>query len=64
VTEKGPGDLVTVADGGRGARPRHGIAGLDGSDYEPWSDRNGLVLAADRATHTRATTVLAPDGVL
>lgn len=40
------------------------VARLDGSDYQPWSDRTGLVLAADHATHTRATALLSRDGTL
>ena len=57
VWDHAAGTLLLEEAGGRVAR-------LDGSDYEPWSDRTGLVLAADHATHERAVTVLAPEGTL
>lgn len=40
------------------------VARLDGAAYEPWSDRTGLLLAADAATHARVRARLAPDGRL
>ena len=57
VWDHAAGTLLLEEAGGRVAR-------LDGSDYQPWSDRSGLVVAADQATHTRAITLLAPDGTL
>jgi fructose-1,6-bisphosphatase/inositol monophosphatase family enzyme len=57
VWDQAAGSLLLEEAGGRVAR-------LDGSDNEPWSDLTGLVLAADHATHNRATTLLAPDGTL
>lgn len=57
VWDHAAGTLLVEEAGGRVAR-------LDGSDYEPWSDRTGLVLAADPATHDLVTSLLAPGGVL
>lgn len=57
VWDHAPGSLLLAEAGGRAAR-------LDGSDYEPWSDRTGLLIAADPATHQRVRALLAPDGVL
>ncbi len=54
VWDHAPGALLLEESGGRAAR-------LDGSDYEPWSERTGLVFAADPATHARVTSLLAPD---
>ena len=57
VWDHAAGTLLVEEAGGRVAR-------LDGSDYEPWSDRDGLVLAADAATHARAIELLAPSGIV
>lgn len=57
VWDHAAGSLLLEESGGRVAR-------LDGSDYEPWSDCTGLVLAADHGTHTRVITLLAPGGTL
>ena len=57
VWDHAAGALLLEESGGRAAR-------LDGSDYEPWSDRTGLILAADPETHARAAAVLAPVGRL
>lgn len=55
VWDHAPGALLLEEAGGRVGR-------LDGTDYDPWSDRTGLILAADAATHARVSAVLAPDG--
>jgi len=57
VWDHAPGALLLEEAGGRAVR-------LDGAAYEPWSDRTGLVLAADPATARRVIEHLAPDGHL
>ena len=57
VWDHAPGALLVEEAGGRVAR-------LDGSNYEPWSDRTGLLLGADDATHRRVCDQLAPGGRL
>jgi fructose-1,6-bisphosphatase/inositol monophosphatase family enzyme len=55
VWDHAAGVLLLEEAGGRAAR-------LDGSDYEPWSDRSGLVFAADPATSSTVSALLAPGG--
>jgi fructose-1,6-bisphosphatase/inositol monophosphatase family enzyme len=57
VWDHAAGVLLLEEAGGRAAR-------LDGSDYEPWSEGTGLVLAADPATHATVSALLAPNGLL
>lgn len=57
VWDHAPGALLLAEVGGCAVR-------LDGEDYEPWSDRRGLVVAADRGTGDRVRALLAPDGTL
>jgi fructose-1,6-bisphosphatase/inositol monophosphatase family enzyme len=57
VWDHAPGALLLEEAGGRTAR-------LDGSAYEPWSDRTGLVFAADPATHQRIAALIAPSGMI
>jgi len=55
VWDHAPGALLLTEAGG--------FAGhLDGSPYRPWSDREGLIVAADPATHERVRAILAPGG--
>lgn len=57
VWDHAPGALLVEEAGGRVAR-------LDGSPYEPWSDRTGLIVAADPATHARVAALVAPGGAI
>lgn len=55
VWDHAPGALLLREAGGV-------VAHLDGSAYTPWGTTEGLVLAADAATHRRVVTTLAPAG--
>jgi fructose-1,6-bisphosphatase/inositol monophosphatase family enzyme len=57
VWDHAPGALLLEEAGGRVTR-------LDGSGYDPWSDRTGLLLAADPATSRRVLELIAPTGRL
>ena len=55
VWDHAAGVLLLQEAGAHGAR-------LDGTAYEPWSDRRGLLLAADEPTFDQVAARLAPDG--
>ncbi len=57
VWDHAPGSLLVDEAGGRVAR-------LDGSAYEPWSERTGLILAADPATCASVASLVAPGGAI
>lgn len=57
VWDHAPGVLLLQESGGH-------VTPLDGGAYDPWAERQGLLVAADPATHERALARLAPDGAL